>query len=366
MNKIKINLPEKPYSFYLGENIFDKLDKFINKNYPAHSVFIVVDKTVYKLYKLRVDSFLKSIKNKSNKFILTASEENKSFESLKKIHSSLIKNNFGRDTLLAAIGGGIIGDLAGFAAATFMRGIPFAQVPTTLLAMVDSSVGGKTGINFSNTKNVIGAFYQPGFIYADTSFLKTLPKKEFICGVGEIVKYAFLTNKYFFNFLTRNFEKAINGDTNVLNRLIRNSVAYKGSVVAEDEKESGLRKVLNLGHTFAHALEVEQDHKIKHGEAVIFGLACALYTSKEIGILTVDRFKRYFNLIREFQDLITINSFDKRKIYNIMLRDKKNLQGKVKFVLLSGIGDILLNVEVDKKVLYSSLEAGERYFQKSK
>jgi len=366
MNKIKINLPENPYSFYLGENIFDKLDKFISKNYPAHSIFVVADKTVYKLYKLRVDSFLKSIKNKSNKFILTAREENKSFESLKKIHSSLIKNNFGRDTLLVAVGGGIIGDIAGFAAATFMRGIPFAQVPTTLLAMVDSSVGGKTGINFDHTKNIIGAFYQPGFIYADTAFLNTLPKKEFICGLGEIVKYAFLTDNNFFNFLTRNFEKAINYDTNVLNRLIKNSVAYKGSVVAEDEKESGLRKMLNLGHTFAHALEVEQDHNIKHGEAVIFGLACALYTSKEIGILTPDKFEKYFNLMHKFQDLITISSFDKSKIYNIMLRDKKNLQGKVKFVLLSGIGNILLNVEVDKKVVYSSLEAAGRYFQKSK
>ena len=366
MNKIKINLPKKTYSFYLGENIFDKLDAFVNKNYPAHSVFIVVDKTVHKLYKSKVESFLKSIKNKSNKFIFTPNEKNKSYESLKNIHSSLIKNNFGRDTLLAAIGGGITGDLAGFAAATFMRGIPFVQVPTTLLAMVDSSVGGKTGINFNNTKNIVGAFYQPDFIYADISFLNTLPKKEFICGLGEIVKYAFLTDNNFFNFLLRNFEKVIDNDNKVLNRLIRNSVMYKGSVVSEDEKESGLRKVLNLGHTFAHALEAEQDHKIKHGEAVIFGLTCALFTSKEIGILAPNKFEKYFNLIHKFKDLISINNFDKRKLYNIMLRDKKNLQGKVKFVLLSGIGNILLNVEVDKKVVYSSLEASREYFQKNK
>jgi 3-dehydroquinate synthase len=255
-----------------------------------------------------------------------------------------------------------VGDVAGFISATYMRGVQCVQVPTTLLAAVDSSVGGKTGINFHDTKNIIGAFYQPKLVLIDTRFLSTLSDEEILCGVGEIVKYAFITDDDMFNYVDNNLSKILNLDADTLNYVIHESIRFKGDVVQTDEKESGLRKILNLGHTFAHAFEVQQKHRIKHGQAVIVGIACALYLSNAIGIMNDEEFEKSINLIKSFADNIKLDKFDIADFEAIMIRDKKNKEGKIKFVLLKSVGELLVDVESDWKNVEAAIQNGTNLF----
>jgi 3-dehydroquinate synthase len=272
------------------------------------------------------------------------------------IYSQLIENNFGRDTTLIAIGGGVVGDLAGFAAATFMRGIKVVNVPTTLLAMVDSSIGGKTSINFLAKKNIVGSFYQPGYVLIDTFFLKTLPVSELKCGAGEIIKYAFLSDKNFFNSLLNDFGKIFKNNNDYLEETISNCASIKASVVSNDEKESGLRKILNLGHTFAHAYESCLNFKIKHGIAVNAGVISALFLSNELGIIDDKNVETFLKLPLKLKSPKVLSSLEKDSIYNVMLSDKKNRNGKIKFVLPLEIGKIIMDIEAEKKEIYSALD----------
>jgi 3-dehydroquinate synthase len=261
-----------------------------------------------------------------------------------------------------AIGGGITGDVAGFAASTYMRGIKYVQVPTTLLSAVDSSVGGKTGINFNDTKNIIGSFYQPDLVLIDSNFFKTLHNEEILCGVGELIKYAFITSPKFSKYLINNLENILSLDEKTIVKVISESVRYKGDVVFNDEKERGLRKVLNFGHTFAHAVEVEQNHKVKHGQAVIIGIACALYLSKKVGLINDEQLKNYLRILKPFEKLISVKKYDRNKLYSIMGRDKKNTSGNIKFVLIKDIGQIVLDYEAEKKDVFYAIDNGLALF----
>ncbi|MBI9071834.1 MAG: 3-dehydroquinate synthase [Melioribacteraceae bacterium] len=347
MKKIKVDLPENSYDVLLGKDVFKNLLPLLNKKGIYNNCLIVVDKNFYSIYKEMVDKFISEYKFKINKVVLEASEKKKTHESLDVVYNQLIKHNYGRDTVIVAIGGGIIGDVTGYAAATYMRGVQYVQVPTTILAAVDSSVGGKTAINFGETKNVIGSFYQPKFVLIDISFFKTLPEEEILCGIGEIIKYGYLTDVKLFNYIVNNVEKIFDLDETPINKLVLESVKYKANVVAADEKESSIRKVLNLGHTFAHAIEVEQDHKIKHGQAVIIGIACALYLSNRLELIDDDELSGLMTLILKFQDHIKLKEYNGRSLLKIMMRDKKNRDGKIKFVLLNEIGSIVLDAEAD-------------------
>ena len=363
MKNIKIDLPENPYTVKTGYNIFENLPSEIKKLKLYKNIFIVVDSNVQKIYSnLIKDTFENSFEKV---FIekVKVSEKLKNFETVNRLYSKLILKNFGRDTLLVAIGGGIIGDIAGFAAATYMRGIPFVQVPTTLLAGVDSSVGGKTGINFGSVKNVVGSFNQPRLVLLDTKFFETLPEEEKICGFGEVVKYAFLTDKKFFDFLGKNFNKILELDKSAVQKILKTSIEYKASVVIEDEKESGIRKLLNLGHTFAHAIEVEQKHKIKHGQAVVVGIACALYLSGKLELIDDKLLEEFLSLIIKFRDYIVIEDFNKAELYKLMIRDKKNKNSQIKFVLPVTLGNILLDVSASKEDVFYALDNGLNLFR---
>lgn len=364
MEKIKVDLKDYPYEIVVGQNIFENLSEIVESKKLNKHIFCLIDKTVYTLYKKELEKVFTPQPGKFSYLTIDSKEKNKSLSTLGKIFSSLVLPNYGRDSLLIAIGGGIIGDLGGFASATYSRGIQYIQIPTTLLATVDSSVGGKTGINFGKTKNIVGAFYQPKFVLVDTEFLKTLPPRERISGVGEIVKYAFLIGDNFYSYVDKNLEKLIDLDNKVVTKVISESVKYKGAVVVQDEKEeSGLRKILNLGHTFGHAIEIEQGHKLKHGECVIVGLACALYLSHKLGYLNDKKLVEGLTLIKRVSNSIKIKKYDRKKIMNLMKRDKKSKDEVYRFVLLQDFGKVLVDVEAENDDVNWAIKTGIRFFQ---
>ncbi len=364
MKTIKVKSAEHPYKVYLDQNSLEKTFAAKLKSYVNNDILLVVDRNVNRLHGEFIDSALSVFKGRVRKVSLHASESKKSIESVEKIHKVLLHNKFGRDSLLVSVGGGIVGDIAGFAASTYMRGIKYIQVPTTILAAVDSSVGGKTGINFFDTKNVIGTFYQPAAVFIDTIFFKTLPEKEIVCGGGEMLKYALISRPKYYSYFKKNLSYLFSLDEKVVQKLIYESVKIKAGVVEFDEREAGIRKILNFGHTFAHALEIEQNHNIKHGEAVIYGIACALILSDSLNILKPSKREIYFELVRDLMPYVKFNEPDYLKIYRIMAKDKKNRDGKIKFVLLKSIGKVVLDVEAPRKLVMDSLKYSYTLFKK--
>jgi len=360
LNKILVSLKENSYPVIIGENILAKIPELTVKYNLNKNILVIIDKNVYSFHKKKIQLVLRNISGKINYYILKPGENSKSYQELNKIYSYLLKNNYGRDSLVISVGGGVTGDLTAFAAATYMRGIQVVHVPTTLLAAVDSSIGGKTGINFENKKNMIGSFYQPKFVLSDTEFLKTLPKIEITSGLGEIIKYAFLSDKDFFNFVNKNFKDISSLKNKVLLKSIIGSVKIKAGVVSQDEKESGLRKILNLGHTFAHAFETELKFAVKHGEAVTAGVICALLLSNKLGFLSEEKLNTYIKLPLKIILSSKFTGLNKNNLYKIMQHDKKNRNGKIKFVLISEIGKLLLDVEAGKKELFYIFNEMER------
>ncbi len=356
VKNIIIKTNGKTYPVIIGNSILDSLIGLVEKYALYKNLFIIIDENVLKSHRESVNRTFNGYKEKINYYELKSGENSKSFNELSNIFSELIKGKFSRDTLVIAIGGGVTGDLAGFAASIYMRGIQLAHIPTSLLAMVDSSIGGKTGINFNKYKNIIGAFYQPQFVLIDTDFLKTLPEEEINSGAGELIKYAFLTNEDFYNYLSDNFKNIFLFDKNFLNKLIYESVLFKGSVVTKDEQEGGLRKILNLGHTFAHAYESNADLKLKHGEAVIAGIISALFLSNKKGFLSDKKLNYFLGLPLKINLSNRFNIGDFDQILNYMRGDKKNRNGKVRFILLKGIGKLIIDYEAEEKNIFYAIE----------
>ncbi|MCZ2269588.1 MAG: 3-dehydroquinate synthase [Ignavibacteriales bacterium] len=346
--QIDISLAEQSYSIIIGSNILDKTVSRINKLKPDKCLFII-DKNVNDLHSENIRKTFLNVKSKLFTYLFLASEKNKSYEEVKRIQKYLVENNFSRGSLILAIGGGITGDIAGFAASTFMRGIKIIHLPTTLLSMVDSSVGGKTGINFLNRKNLIGSFYQPDSVFIDTAFLKTLPDKEILSGIGELVKYSFLTSKENFKKFSVYIKRISDKQEINFVDIVYKSLVIKKNIVINDEKElSGIRKVLNLGHTFAHAFEAASKYKLTHGESVFAGIICSLYLSEELGYLA----KKKLNTLLDGLRFLTINPFlkkiDEEKLFFLMQSDKKLFDEKIRFVLLQDIGNIVVDVIAEK------------------
>ena len=271
---------------------------------------------------------------------INANEQNKSQETLSKIHSTLIENKFSRDCLIIGLGGGIVCDISGFAAATYQRGVDFFLIPTTLLSQVDASVGGKTAINHPKGKNMIGAFHQPLGVLADLAFLSTLPKREISCGLSEMIKHGLIRDIGYFSWLEENIEQIIELDSELTDEAISRSIKIKAEIVREDEKEKSIRALLNFGHTFGHALELIGDFKnYNHGEAVAIGMIMALEMSVRIGNITqqdCERVKQLFNRAKiDTKIRKTINSLD---LYECMLGDKKKRGNVLNLVVLENLG----------------------------
>jgi len=359
MKTITVPLIENGYEILLGEGILNKFFSLCEKKSLPKRKFFVIDENVLRIHRKYLLTFLIDEK-KDIVYKYPSGEKSKSFKQIAELHKVMLEHKLGRDTLLVAVGGGVTGDAAGFAASIFMRGIPVVHIPTTLLAAVDSSVGGKTGINFNNTKNIIGSFYQPKFVLIDTAFFSTLPEKEITCGLGEIIKYAFLTNQNFYDDVLAKYPSFYQKDFSKPEELISTSISIKAEVVSSDERETGLRKILNFGHTFAHAFESELKFKIKHGEAVIAGIICALYLSHEKGFISEQQLEKFLLLPNHIPLPASLKRLNKEKLYQVMLSDKKNRDGKIKFVLLKNLGEILLDVEAEKSEVFNSFD---RMFQ---
>jgi 3-dehydroquinate synthase len=348
MKIVKVNLEYASYPIFIGENIFPKLEELIASSKLYKNLFFVVDKNVYKQFSKYIKKIFYKHDEKKYFYKFCAIEKNKSYDELKKIHSKLLEKRFGRDTLLISVGGGITCDLSGFAASTYMRGVQLIHIPTTLIAMVDSSIGGKTGINFELYKNMVGTFYQPKLVLCDIDFISTLSNREMISGCGELIKYAFITSKHFYEKINDKLPAIISKNKIALSDIIYNSVQFKASIVNMDENEKGLRKVLNFGHTFAHAFEKESKNKISHGEAVTVGIVCALFLSNRKKLISNDALKKYLELTGKLKINKSIFKVDPEQIYKIMFTDKKNLDEKISLVLLKDIGELVLDVHASK------------------
>jgi 3-dehydroquinate synthase len=270
----------------------------------------------------------------------------------------LLRWNIERNSTIVALGGGVVGDLAGFIAATYQRGIGFIQIPTTLLAQVDSSVGGKVGINHPLAKNMIGAFYQPQFVLADTSVLKTLPKRELICGMGEAVKYGVILDKKFFSFIEQNLNHALLGEHTIVSHIIRRSCELKAYVVSRDEKEQNLRAILNFGHTIGHALEqAGKLSSLKHGEAILYGMIAETNIAFESGMISFADQERLERLIRHIP-IPSLSSLRLKnaKLIETMRNDKKVKDGSIRMNLPYKIGKISLPMNVDEQLIDRAID----------
>ena len=342
--KLNVKTKAKNYPIYFGDNILNKTGKFIKKNLPdVKKISIISDN---KLSKKILTKLLRSLKGYDVKlFRLSANEKNKSLSVANKIIQQLLKNNFNRSDCLIAFGGGVLGDLSAFVSSLTKRGIKFVNIPTTLLAQVDASIGGKTGINADQGKNLIGTFYQPDFIISDPIVLKSLPKREIIAGYAEILKHALILDKKFFMWLVKNGKKIVEekNKTLLINAIFK-SCKIKSSIVSKDEKEKDLRMILNFGHTFAHGFESAKNFskKLNHGEAVLLGMIAASDLSNKKKLLSLNELtlikKHYENL----KLLMNIKKFFKKnevnKIINFMKKDKKNVSNKISLILLKKIG----------------------------
>lgn len=353
MKIIKVLKGKDRYEVYSGVESFNLLPELIAEKGLNTNILFVIDKNVMKFHSERIKSVMEKFPGKNNFYIMPSGEKNKSAERYNNILAFLADNNYGRDSLVVAIGGGVTGDITGFVASTYLRGIQLVQIPTTLLATVDSSIGGKTGINFLNRKNIVGTFYQPNFVLTDTVFLDTLPENEVISGIGEIIKYAFLSDRDFYNDVNDSFTSIISLNRKTLNRIIPVCIRIKAEIVSEDEQESGLRKILNLGHTFAHAYESYFDFRIKHGNAVAAGIVSSLFLSFKKGIINKTSLNYFLNLPSKI-NYIRPDDLNEDEIINRMLSDKKNRGGKIKFILIKDIGEILIEVEASREeIIYA-------------
>jgi len=341
--KLQVNTGGQKYPIHIGNNVLDKLQKLLEINLiNFNQCLVIIDKNVPKKFIRKILNLLP--KKKITTFYFSASEKNKNQKSVNKILSILLKKNFNRNDCLISVGGGITGDVSGFAASIFKRGLKFINIPTTLLSQVDSSIGGKTGINSQYGKNLIGSFYQPNLVISDINFLKSLPKRELVCGYGEILKHALITDKKFFSFLNKSGVDILNLKSPSIEKAIHKSCSIKKKIIEEDEKEMNIRKILNFGHTFAHAYEATLGYskRLNHGEAVILGIKTAAKFSLVNKILNVVDFMLIENHLKKLKLPRDISMYFSRKnlnqILSFMKKDKKNNTKKINLVLLKKIG----------------------------
>jgi len=359
--KLKINTKTQKYSIIIGSNLGDSISKILKENsIDFKQCLLIIDKNISNQFITKIKRSLRTKKLYVHFF--KANEMNKNFSSVNKILDILLYKNFSREDCVISIGGGITGDISGFAASLFKRGLKFINIPTTLLSQVDSSIGGKTGVNTKYGKNLIGSFYQPSLVISDVQFLRTLPKRELICGYGEILKHSLIANKSFYNFLDKNSDKILKLSSPYIEKAIYESCKIKKNVVEKDEKEKGLRKILNFGHTFAHAYEASLGYskKLNHGEAVILGMQSALSFSLKNNLIKKNDYYLVLKHISETNLPSKLKKFfktrDLNKILSFMAKDKKNNSNKINLVLLKKIGHPIINREYTKHNLSEFLK----------
>lgn len=356
MSRIKVDLDKRSYPIIIGNNIPDKLVKQLEKRVRDNRLFVLFDSNVYALYGKGLLRILK--KFNPVELVVPAGEKSKNPNEALRIQSFLLSEQIKRSDFILAVGGGVISDLAGYAAATVLRGVSWGVIATSLLAMVDAAIGGKTGVNHTRGKNLIGAFWQPSFVFSDTSYLETLPDRELICGLGEVLKYAGLAGGDFEKLLRLYIDKERLFVERSLRKLIRASAAYKAEIVSRDEREGKLRMLLNFGHTIGHAVENAVGYgKLRHGEAVILGLWASCYLSLSVRSTHLPKTAEYQELVEQFIRFIPYCRVNRTKLLSAMKMDKKRSSHAQKFILLDRPGKPIITDAVGSKAIVDAVDA---------
>jgi 3-dehydroquinate synthase len=358
MHTVQVALADRSYPIYIGARLLAR-SELLTQHLPQKRAAVITDTTLAPLYLDTIASALTAAGVSVTPVVLPAGEQHKDWHTLNALFDALLASRCERKTALIALGGGVIGDLTGFAAATYLRGVPFIQVPTTLLAQVDSSVGGKTAINHPRGKNMIGAFYQPLAVIADTTTLDTLPERELGCGLAEVIKYGLIRDAGFFEWLEHNIDALVARDPRAMAYAIQRSCENKAGVVAADEREeSGERALLNFGHTFGHAIETGLGFgSWLHGEAIAAGAVIAARTSQQMRLISDADVARIVALLERARLPVTAPDLGFERYLQLMGGDKKVEGGRIRFILLRAIGSAFLTADVPQHALAAALAA---------
>ena len=355
MEMIRVNLSSNSYNIYIDKGLLERIgDTLVKEKVPCKTL-LITDKNIEKVYGSIVTESLKRNKFDVRLVSLKPGEEQKTLETALTLYDACFDHKLDRNSLIVALGGGVVGDISGFVAATFMRGIPFIQMPTSLLAQVDSSIGGKVAVNHPKGKNMIGSFYQPKAVFIDTETLSTLPAPELVAGLVEVIKYGVIKDAELFEYIEKSLYDILQLNHHALLKIIATSCQIKAHVVEEDEKEKHLRAILNYGHTIGHAIETVTNYKkYRHGEAVAIGMLYATRVAIDMGLTDNTVFERQFSLIKRL-GLPLHTGLKPEEIVKILYADKKAIAGKLRFILPTKIGEVIISDQVTEEVLYCVL-----------
>jgi len=348
MDRHRVRLGDRSYPIYVGADVLQSAGRLLENRGISSPPIVISDHRIMRLHGQRLEQALAPTFGTPPIIRLREGEISKSYQSLQKLYDRLLRFGADRQTCLLAFGGGVITDVTGFAAATYMRGIRYASIPTTLLAQVDSSIGGKVGVNLRQGKNLIGAFHQPVAVLSDMSMLETLDDREFGSGLYEIIKCGAIKSQPLLRTIESNLQDILERRSFALQAIVSQACRIKSEIVSADERESGLRMILNFGHTIGHALEAATEYKrFKHGEAVAWGMLAAIRLGVEIDILAPDKVWRLENLIRGVGSLPTLRGIKIHSLWRSLLRDKKIRDRRIRMVLLSRIGRAYIHADID-------------------
>jgi 3-dehydroquinate synthase len=359
--RLTVNQNNKPIYDIVFENDFGQLATELEKfDISSKKLCIVTDSMVKNIHATAVCEALKDKCKKLLVFDFPYGEQNKNLDTVKDIYTFLIENKFERKDMLLALGGGVVGDVTGFVAATYRRGIDFVQIPTTLLAQVDSSVGGKTGVDFDQYKNMVGAFYMPKLVYTNLSTLNTLDDRQYYAGMAEVMKYGLIKNEKFYEWLIDNMYEIHERDLETLEYMVLQSCTYKKLVVEKDPTEQGERAILNFGHTIGHAIEKAKNFELLHGECVALGSVAAAFMSWKKGLISMDDYYEVRDMFVPFNLPISVENIDPEEILKLTASDKKMEGDHIKFILLKKIGKAMIDTSVTKEEIIAGIN--EIYF----
>lgn len=348
--RLHIETPSTGIPIHIGTNLWSHLKSFLGQRFTNHFIFVISDSNISRLFGERILSEFGTLPTFKGNITFPVGEQNKNRLQKEELEDQLIKNKAGRDSVIIALGGGVTGDLAGYVAATYYRGIPLIHLPTSLIAQVDSSVGGKVGVNHSEGKNLIGAFYQPQAVFTDLEFLQTLSEEEFMNGMAEVIKYAVTLDSELWHLIENKEREIVKRDSKVLEEMILCCIHLKINIVEKDEKESGYRSILNFGHTAGHAIEKLSNFQIKHGYAISVGMEIAARLSQQLLGFPDRKAKRLKETLKRYHlNSVSLNDFNIDQIWEAMLTDKKARQQTPRFTLLRNTGHPELFYEVRKE-----------------
>ena len=356
-NRLTVNYQGKPcYDILFTTDFSDLSKEIVSLGFENRKIAVITDTNVGKIYGEEVKKCFDSITDTCVIYEIPAGEENKQLSEIKKIYEFLMDKHFDRHDLLVALGGGVVGDMCGFTAATYLRGISFVQVPTTLLAQTDSSVGGKTGVDLNSVKNMVGAFYMPSLVYINVSTLKTLDGRQYASGFAEVMKYGLIKDQNFYEYLIENMYEINDKDPEVVMEIVKKSCDIKRAVVEKDPTEKGERALLNFGHTLGHAIEKHKNFELAHGECVALGSIAAAFISWKRELISMEEYYEIRDMFVPFNLPISIEDVDKDAVLELTKSDKKSDSGKIKFILLKKIGKAFIDDTVTRDEMEAALD----------